>query len=76
MEKSEKVKQEVIELIMHNLGKPAAAAFESSYGASTMPIFFDSAYSILSDMIGTTKANQQMNTILTAHSMKGLANAR
>jgi len=74
MGKTEKVKDEVVTLIMHNLGKPAANAFAESYATSTMPIFLDTAVSVLSDMVGLQKAQQAMNEILSKNSMKGLQN--
>lgn len=72
MERNEKAKEEVITLVMQNLGKPAATAFSDAYFGSTMPIFVDTALSILSDLIGDQKARQELTEVLIKYSLKGV----
>lgn len=70
MDKASDAKQDVLKLITENFGQVTAQTFDNFYGDETLPIFFDAALNILKDLIGKTKTQEILDTILTKHALK------
>lgn len=66
------VKQAVISAIAQNLGYPVADTFKDFYEDDSLADFLTAAVKTLSDFMGKTKAEEQLNTILLHYKLKHL----
>lgn len=70
MEKPNYVKEEITHILSQNFGEWTAKSFNDGYEDQTLPIYLQSAFSLLADLIGKDKAYNKINHVLRKYQMK------
>lgn len=69
MDKSQKVRDNVVTLLSQHFGEKLGKSFQAANAEDTLPIFMESARVILGEFIGKEKAEGELNQILASQNM-------
>lgn len=72
MDKTDVVKKDISNLLSHYFGEGLSISYYEGYGDETLPIYIHNAYLLLANQIGEQKSKEEINQILTNHSLTSI----
>lgn len=70
MEKTDPVRSEVTALVFQNCGEQVGKFFSNTYQTEILPIFLHHSFLVLKELIGESKAREQLDGILRKHTLE------